>query len=326
MAPSKVKIITSEDVETRYKKIMVSLAESKDFEFNLLVLQVSDWPNTQRRQLFRKIFKAILVETRVVDWDYITPYVRQNFRPISGYHLETIFIKSKFLEKVVNKIKQMESNNRFKLEKVFTLSKLPAVALMLPTACIKYMLENTLIVLGDKVSVQSTSDIPFKSTLQKMRYYSNRLDLVRNVYEDYGIDTSIIMDPKKMILVSGAIILKNVSLILDSIESKGAITPDNIGTLNSLSQVVNAVSYSTGAQIHKVIRTTKTAWLEVEKEYEALDGFLMMSESEFLAARIPQTIYIDKIISRINLMMGKKSPDEKVPIDTEVFDPFVATI
>ena len=320
--------ITTIDVNARSEAILNSLVNASDFEFNILLKQLSNWTPAKRRQTFRIIFKKLFTEIQSFQWEYLDKSLRQH--NLHWYSMKTDFIIVKMLDKFINGIMRMDENERFVPEKVYTLPRLNIDMLLIDPKLLNYLLVNNIIVLGTKFSISGSGYQPLHTNMRTFRYQSRDFKQAEKVYKGYGMDTDIIFNPTKTHLIIMSRVMENLNNIFSfTIINDNEMTPRNIQLYQQITTIFRNLIQSAELPLSKLANSSKADWEKilknVQNEYPdclMLEAEFMHSNNRLITVGHQYTTDMDKVVQGLIDDKIKTIPEFK----GEAFDPTTAII
>lgn len=316
--------ITPDMVQTRIEDILKALADSSDFQFNLLVLQLANWPKAKRRQTFRGVFKVLLSGGYTFGWRMLGPKLRA--KGISFYNVHNEILINELFTKFVNKIRHMEKNARFIPEKVYTIPSLNLKMLQLEPEILDYLLRNNIIVIGEGFSLKKGNSLPTNNALYTLRYMRHNIKQVLEVYQEYGLDHNILLNPDKLQLMILYRIMKNIDILATHIVgNQEKITGRDFLAVNDCMRVLTSIEGELDTSPNAQLGSNKVEKTKTRESLEEAIGSKALSKEAIMIARNEIAKEIEEIQNRFAPILGREILEVSKDFDGELFDPSKAS-
>ena len=305
--------ITPEMVKVRINKILeLAVKSGTDFELILTIKQLSNWSKAKRRQVFRGVLKK-LIEGNSNTWDsYITNYLRE--KNIRTWYINTDIIAQRALKRVITVIQEMEKNNRFIPEKVFTINRVPLHFFANDPEIIEYLIKKNIIVFSHSIHATSENSSSLTRQIQYIHNTHHNLNPIKDLFIDLGINPYIVMDFNKMKLIIAARVIRNINILLDIFEKMNST--NSVGSsefnnnqavfLNAMLQILYKLSSDLNKPLFRLVRCNSRPSIDIiQKKVEILLETKLMTEEE--ASEVVRTLHRDsrETSLRIQNILGK---------------------
>ena len=327
MASSRTEIKSSDIspamVEERIDKILKALVDPSGFEFNILLLQLSNWPKAKRRQTFRGLFKTLLLSSGSFGWRILGPKLRE--RGIGYYSLHQDVVINNLFNKLVKKIMTMDVNDRFIPEKVFTIPYLSLKTLGIEPDVFKYLLDKKIIILGSSFHVKTGQSLPDHQAIRLFRYMKHNLPAVSKAYDEYGLDKEIMFNPEKLKLTLASTMVINIeTIILLIIGDKTEVNIKDSSILKSFYAILADITNSLVGINARYIGMNQVDYANIRKLLSEERGTPDMLEDIYSISCNKIDDKIKDIQSKILSITNKDFKTLAVDYDGELFDAFGA--
>lgn len=257
--------ITPAMVAQRVDGILKSLVAQNELEFNLLMLQLSNWTPAKRKQVFRKIFEALMTKGYSFDWEYMRTAVQA--RGLNTWGISTSTLRLKLLDKFVDKVREMDAKERFSPEKVYTLSKLHTKMLGMTPGTLKYLLDNDIVVIGAKFKLKAVKFLQLRSDIRAFRYLDRNHDKIAKLYQDYDINMSIGLNPQKYLLKGISNTGRNLNMVMDKvIKNPKQLTQDEFRHASDAAMIFGDLLENLDSDLAKIASVGVDRWIKIEDD------------------------------------------------------------
>ncbi len=317
--------ITKEMVKVRVSNILNALVDKNDLEFNLLMLQLSNWTVSKRRQVFRSILDILINKTNSFEWTYMDRITRA--QGIRYYQLNTVAIKTKLIDTFINKVRDMDRNERFSPEKVITLNKLNAKGLMMNPETFNYLLSSGIIILSDKFTFTQSQTVYPRGQMYNFRTFFRAQEKLTEIYKNYEINSDVFYSPEKLHCFTIINILNNMDLLLNKIikDPKNLTQSEKINTaevLSAMQKILNDLD----VDLHKIAYTSKDEWEKINEQLRDSIKCKQLTDVEFKEARgIIREHIFEKYADYSKLLIDNRDIPKKIVAGSGI-DPYTFMI
>lgn len=318
--------VTKEMINGRISSILHALVNQNDFEFNMLMLQLSNWTVAKRKQIFRAILQNLISKTGSFEWEYLNPFLKQY--GANYYSVHSNNLRSKALDKFVAKVKEMDKNERFSPEKVYTVSHLNLKIVALTPDSLRYLLENNILVLGETFRIRAANDTGIKGNLRTFHYATRNTKTITDVYKAAGLNMDIMTCPKRFHLVQVANITQNLQTIANTlIKDRKNLTQHEISVIVQINSLMGQVIKDLDEPVERMMYGGQKSWNLIIEELNKIPDRTAISEEEYQAVKAKMRLDLMKIIREGNELVHAQNLPEPVNVDTSMmFDPYNAVV